>query len=499
MKWFSRRQKEKKPRSGKARDNGALTFDLLYQLSYMSVIAAAGVPRNQIFERSSQLPTRCSQYFKKVEAAHKGLGYDYATACQAVGESIKEEQVKELLLRFSSSLVSGEPEAEFLAREAESLSRSFESAYERKLESLKLWTDAYVSLVLSAVLVMLMGMVSTMIWKIQTLFIVGLVVIAIASTALGIWLIYLMSPRETVVLSWAGSREQKLIHKLAKILLPLALILGALLWISGANIGLALLVIAALAFPIGFISVLDDKKVARRDAEISNFLRSLGGVCAAIGATVREALGRMDLNSLNHLQQQVKRLRTRLLSGVRAKLCWQKFVEETGSELVHRSVGMFYDAISVGGEPEQAGYHASLFASRLALLRARRKTVSLPFQWLCVVMHAATTVLLIFVTEVISIFAGMVGKAEQEMPKMSGGTSVGAFTSFSFSGLDLLQRLVLPLVLIFTVANALAPIIADGGSRWKIIYNLSLTSSISGASLVLLPKLAAMLFRSIQI
>jgi len=325
MKWFSRRQKEKKPRSGKARDNGALTFDLLYQLSYMSVIAAAGVPRNQIFERSSQLPTRCSQYFKKVEAAHKGLGYDYATACQAVGESIKEEQVKELLLRFSSSLVSGEPEAEFLAREAESLSRSFESAYERKLESLKLWTDAYVSLVLSAVLVMLMGMVSTMIWKIQTLFIVGLVVIAIASTALGIWLIYLMSPRETVVLSWAGSR--------------------------GANIGLALLVIAALAFPIGFISVLDDKKVARRDAEISNFLRSLGGVCAAIGATVREALGRMDLNSLNHLQQQVKRLRTRLLSGVRAKLCWQKFVEETGSELVHRSVGMFYDAISVGGEP----------------------------------------------------------------------------------------------------------------------------------------------------
>jgi len=93
----------------------------------------------------------------------------------------------------------------------------------------------------------------------------------------------------------------------------------------------------------------------------------------------------------------------------------------------------------------------------------------------------------------------MVGKAEQEMPKMSGGTSVGAFTSFSFSGLDLLQRLVLPLVLIFTVANALAPIIADGGSRWKIIYNLSLTSSISGVSLVLLPKLAAMLFRSIQI
>ena len=36
--------------------SNVLSFDLLYQLSYMSVIASAGVPRNQIFEHSARIP-----------------------------------------------------------------------------------------------------------------------------------------------------------------------------------------------------------------------------------------------------------------------------------------------------------------------------------------------------------------------------------------------------------------------------------------------------------
>ena len=36
----------------KKRSKAAMSFDLLYQLSYMSVIASGGVPRSQIFERA---------------------------------------------------------------------------------------------------------------------------------------------------------------------------------------------------------------------------------------------------------------------------------------------------------------------------------------------------------------------------------------------------------------------------------------------------------------
>jgi flagellar protein FlaJ len=491
-------RKEKKSGGKSGSQSSTLSFDLLYQLSYMSVVAAAGVPRALIFEHSAQLPCATAEYFRRIELNCRKLKYDYAKACQLVGESAKEEEIKALLLRFSSSLSSGEPEADFLAREAEAQAEAYDNEYGRKLETLKMWTDAYVSLILSAVLVIIMGIVSTMVWKVETAFIVGLAVAAIGTTLLGVWLIYLMAPREITVLHQAGSREQKLVRKLFKLLAPLALVVCGLFALRGANLGWALMMAAALIFPVGFISSVDNKKVIKRDAEVGVFLRSLGGVCAAIGTTVRDAVGRIDLQSINTLRREVRNLHTRLASGIRAKLCWQRFVEETGSELANRSVGMFCDAVEMGGEPERAGYRASLFASKIAMLRARRKTVSSPFRWLCIAMHGAVTMLLVFITEVIGIFGALVAKAEQSMPTVSGSGSLGSLTSFNFSGMELMHSLVVPLVLIFTVANAVAPSIADGGSNYKILHNLAITAAISGASLVFLPTLANMLFKSVQ-
>jgi len=475
-----------------------LSFDLLYQLSFMSVIASAGVPRNQIFARSAKTPCASAEYFRKIELACQRLKYDYAKACRVVGESAKEEEVKALLLRFSSSLLSGEPEADFLVREAEAQAESYHNEYGRKLETLKLWTDAYVSLILSAVLVVIVGVVSTMIWKIEIMFLIALAATSILTTVFGIGLIYSMSPRESTVLSRAGSKEQKLVQKLFRLAAPLAISLCAVIGVLVSNLGAALLIVAAFAFPIGLISQIDDRNVLKRDGEVGSFLRSLGGIAAAIGTTVKDAIGRIDLNSINVLRVPVKHLYTRYLSGIGGKLCWKKFIDETGSEVANRSVGMFYDAIDLGGEPGQAGYHSSLYANRVAMLRARRKTISAPFQWLCIAMHGAIVVLLVFITEIITMFGTLVTEAKNAMPSLSGAPSVSTFSSFNFSGLELLNTLVLPLVVVFTLANALAPTIADGGSRYKVLYNLGITAGISGTCLLALPPLANMMFSSIH-
>ena len=475
-----------------------MSFDLLYQLAYMSVIAAGGVPRSQIFERAARLPCSSAEYFNKVELASKKLKYDYATACRLVGETAEEEDIKGLLLRFSSSLLSGEPESDFLSREANAQAEAYENDYGRSLETMKMWTDAYVSLILSAVLVIIIGVVSTMIWKIETTLIIGMAFISVTTAATGVWLIYIVSPKETMVLGWAGSREQKLARKLLRLLLPIGIAIGAILLLMGVNLGWALLALAALVFPIGFVMTSDAKKVSKRDSEVGTFLRSLGGVCAALGTTVNAALARVDLNAINVLRTGVKHLHTRLSAGIRSRLSWEKFIDETGSELANRSVSMFYDTIEMGGAAGEAGYQASVFANRIAMLRARRRTVSVPFQWLCIAMHASIVALLVFITEVIVAFAGMVTKAQETMPGVSGTPAMSSFTSFNISGLELMNSLVLPLVLIFTVANALAPSIADGGSRYKILYNLGITASVSGISLLLLPSMTDVLFKSIQ-
>jgi flagellar protein FlaJ len=475
-----------------------MSFDMFYQLSYMSTIASAGVPRDQIFERSAELQCSSAEYFKRVELARKRLKYDYARACRAVGEPLKEEEIKGLLLRLSSSLISGEPEADFLIREANARAADYENEYGRSLETLKMWTDAYISLVLSAVLVVVIGVVSTMIWKIETLLIVAMAFISVSTTTVGVWLIWLVSPKESTVLHWAGSKEQLLIRKLFKPCLIIAVAIGAFFMLTGQNLGMALLAIAAVVLPVGFITNRDDRKIAKRDDEVGTFLRSLGGVCTALGTTVNSALGRLDLDAINVLRTSVKRLHTRLTAGIRSKLSWRKFIDETGSELANRSVGMFYDAIEVGGSAGHAGQQAAFYADKVALLRARRKTVSGPFRWLCLAMHASIVIILVFITEVIVAFGSMLGTAQDMMPKVSGAPSVTSFSSFNLSGLELMHNMVIPLVFVFTIANAITPSLAEGGSKYKILSNLGMTAAISGISLLVLPMLADSLFTSVS-
>jgi flagellar protein FlaJ len=486
------------PVRGKNGTNRLMSFDLFYQLSYMSTIASAGVPRDQIFERSAELQCSSAEYFKRVELARKRLKYDYARACRAVGEPLEEEEVKGLLLRFSSSLISGEPEADFLVREAKARAEDYENEYGRHLESLKMWTDAYISLVLSAVLVVVIGIVSTMIWRIETSLIIAMAFISVATTTVGVWLIWIVSPKESTILRWPGSDEQKLLHKLFKPTLIAAVVIGAAFMVMGQNLGLALLLISVIVFPIGFIATKDERKIAKRDGEIGTFLRSLGGVCTALGTTVNSALARLDLDAINVLRTTVKRLHTRLTAGIRSKLSWGIFIDETGSELAHRSVGMFYDAIEVGGSAGQAGQQAAFYADKVALLRARRRTVSMPFRWLCLTMHASIVIILVFITEVIVAFGGMVGRAQEVMPQVPGAPSISSLSSFNLSGLDMMHNLVIPLVLVFTIANAITPSLAEGGSKYKILSNLGMTAAISGISLLALPALAETLFQSVS-
>ena len=479
--------------------NRMMSFDLYYQLSYMSTVAAAGVPRDQIFERSAELQCTSAEYFKRVQLARTQLKYDYARACRAVGEPLKEEDVKGLLLRFSSSLISGEPEADFLTREARVRAEDYENEYGRNLEAMRMWTDAYISLILSAVLVVVIGIVSTMIWKIETLLVIAMAFISVATTAVGVWLIWLVSPKESMVLRWPGSKEQKLVARLFKLIMPAAVGVAAVLLVSGQNLGVALIAVAVIVFPLGLITTRDERNIARRDDEVGVFLRSLGGVCTALGTTVGSALDRLDLDAINVLRNAVKNLHTRLGAGIRPRLSWKKFIDETGSELSNRSVGMFYDAIEVGGSAGQAGQHAANYASRIALLRAKRRTIAGPFRWLCMTMHTAVVIILVFITEVIMSFGGMVGQAEANLPKSPGTPALSTLSSFNLDGLEMMHHMVMPLVLIFTIANAIVPSLADGGSKYKILSNLGLTAAISGVCVLVLPSVAHALFASVAL
>ena len=346
----SSERREESPAASSFFSREPLDFDLISQLTHMSAVATAGISRDKLFEGTARLDYSTSRFFRSVHLVAQRLNYDYYRACEIVAETTGTESVENLLLRFATSLSAGEPEDQFLARETEVQLELYGKKYERDMESLRKWTDAYVALMVSTTLIVVISMVSMMIYSMGAGLVVGLACIVLVVTIAASWVIFSVAPHEVKTHHLARkSPEQYQMARLAQILLPVAAAFGAVLGFT-FGMGLALIGSAVVLAPLGYVAFRDDWKVDARDGDIATFLRALGGVMGAVGTTVGEGLSRLNRRSLGALEPHVRRLYVRLGNNISPQLCWLRFAGETGSELVSRSVRIFWDGLRLGGD-----------------------------------------------------------------------------------------------------------------------------------------------------
>jgi len=504
MAWYKfwakgERQGPDKKDSTKSVDKQVLDVDFFCHLSYLAAISTSGISRSGLFEYAAKMPYVSARYFKRAVFVAKAFNHDYAEASRIVGLNTKEPDVKGFLLRLSGALSSGEDIATFLQREAEVSSDSYGNQYERRLETLRKWTDAYVALIMTTAIVTIVAVVSMIIGNVTTAFVLGMSSLTILVTIAGVWLIYRAAPREGKIHSLqVRSKEQNLARHLARLTLPFAVILVVIMLFMKMDLGYALVAAGVCVFPLGMISKIDDAKIDKRDNEVAGLLRSLGGVSQAIGATVNEAMARLDFRSLGSLRGDVNLLYTRLLAGISPRLCWEQFVGETGSEQVKRSVRTFLDGVFLGGEPELVGNSASAFAMKVSLLRAKRGLIESGMLWLAIVMHIVLSVLVVFVYQILVSFTALI---EQVLPGDVGAAALQAtgLPAFGMYGgasaeLDLLHLMVITIVLVLSFANATAIYATSGGHIYKLFFYLGITLGASGAAIVLVPPLVRMMF-----
>lgn len=478
-------------------------YDLVAQLAYMSALATANVGRESLFEKTAELGYSTSGYFHRVHLVAQRLNYDYARACQLVADATDNEVVRSLLLRFSSSLASGEPETVFLARETEITLEQYSRKYERDLESLRKWTDAYVALMVSVTLVVVVSLVSMMIYSVGTLFILGLATVMIGVAVLGDWIIYRTAPVEPKTHRRPEkSRTQDQMFAAARVLLPAGALLGAIVGYV-FSVGGGMVAAGIAVAPVGIMAFLDDRRVDEHDRDVSTFLRSLGSIVGAIGTTVTDGLERLNQRSLASLEQGVRRLHVRLRSGIRPDLCWDRFISETGSELVDRSVSTFWDTIKLGGDPDQIGYLSSLFALKISLLRENRKLVSQTFMYLMVPLHAVLVGILLFVTEVMVVFAVQLNNIQTQAlsdtsPTSTGGIDVTNVLAFASPDIGFIRGFALVVTLVLTVVNTWSPHATAGGHHHKVWLYAAVTLVLSGLALMVVPQVVGGLFSSVS-
>ncbi len=483
-------------------DKKQLRFDLFTHVSYMASLATAKASREVMFTRAAKLNLESSPFFAEINTLVNRLKYDYSEACRAVADRTDIEEVSSLLIRMSGSLASGEDEAEFLTREAAVLAEQYQAEYEQKVESLRKWTDAYAALTVSAGLIVVISMISTMIWTLSPIMILMTAVATIGVMGVGAFILNAASPVEGFARKAGMSAPNQLLAKRLMLLFgPGGALLGALVMLT-AGLGPALIIAGIGLLPGGFIMWRDQRRIAKHDADIATSTRLLGGVTDAIGSTVGDALTKVDRRSLASLEPYFRRLDVRIRASLSPDLAWKRLVSETGSEMVDRTVSIFWDALTIGGNALETGKNAAFFASSISLLREKRSLVANTFMFLVIPLHMAMTGLLMFIVNVMELFSTQL--ADQTAPDLdeTGATipdiaNVSGFNTFANVDFGFLGILVTSVILALTLANALAPHSAAGGHRFRFLFFLGVMMIVSGAMMTAVPPMAESIFSTI--
>jgi flagellar protein FlaJ len=486
-------------------DKKQLAFDLFTHISYMASMATAKASRDVMFSYAARLNLSSTPYFVDINTLVSRLKYDYSEACRAIADRSKDvHAVSSLLLRMSGSLSSGEDEEEFLTREAAVMAELYRAKYETDIESLRKWTDAYSAMIVSAGLIVVVSIISMMIWSLGPGMILMTGTVTMTVAIIGSWTIYLAAPKESYTRT-AGltAPNQKMALKLFKYLVPAGFVIGlAAIAITQGQVGIGFIILGISLLPSGWVINRDSKRLLRIDADIATATRMLGGVTDAIGTTVSDALGKVDRRSLGSLEPYFRRLEVRVRSGITPDRCWDHLIIESGSELIERTINIFWDALTIGGNPLTTGKTAAFFSSEIALLREKRSLVAQTFGYLTIPLHAAMVGLLIFIVNVMQLFASSMlsdtidpNETGAPIPDIANSSGFNTFANVNF---EFLNIIITAVVVVFTIANAVAPWAASGGHRMRVGYQIGVMMIVSGVLMTIIPPLSRMVFATIS-
>ncbi|RPJ54305.1 MAG: archaellar assembly protein FlaJ, partial [Methanobacteriota archaeon] len=331
-------------------ENKKMGADLLFMATYMAAITTSGITRPEIFsytaDRKEFVPTK---YIEKVQFFVKRWNYSYVEGLHNVADKVENEMLQSMLNRYANSIESGVPDEDFLSRELETIRVVYRNNFEQGLEMLKKWGDAYIAMLFSASLVGIIIMISVAIYSpdgIESSLNMSYMIILFISV-MGLSIMYKSVPDDSRShgMPDARSREQGMILRLERLIVPIVITSSILLYLIGGNAGLVFLLIGVMLAPLGLIGFIDDTNIVNRDRDFATFIRALGSVMGGKGITTVYALAEVDRKSLVHLEPLINGVYSKLNLGLNEARSWERFIGESGSNLIYKYMNIFRDSV----------------------------------------------------------------------------------------------------------------------------------------------------------
>jgi flagellar protein FlaJ len=136
-------------------------------------------------------------------------------------------------------------------------------------------------------------------------------------------------------------------------------------------------------------------------------------------------------------------------------------------------------------------------------MRENRKLVSQTFMYLMVPLHAVRIGVLMFVTEVMVIFAIQLNDIQAQAlsttdPTTTGGIDVTNVLAFAAPNIGFLRGFALIVTIVLTIVDTWSPHATSGGHHHKVWLFLAIMMVMSGVALMGIPAVVSGLFESVS-
>jgi flagellar protein FlaJ len=504
-----------KQRLAQVTEDKKMSSDLLFMNTYMASLALANASRPEIFSfAANRSEYISSKYIARVDMFVKKWGYSYAEGLSIVADRTKNVILKSMLDRYANAIDSGVPDDDFLKNELSTVRSVYRSQVEAGLEMVQKWGDAYVAMLLSATVIAVTLMISIAIYSpagIDTTLNVGYAII-LAIGVFGNGLMYQSMPDDPKShgLTNYRSKEQQTIYAMERIIIPLVIVAIVVLGLLGVSAGLIYVLVGILLAPVGIIGFIDDANITLRDTDFSTFIRSFGAVMGGQGTTAVYALNIIDKKSLPALGPLVNSVYSKMNLGLDDKQVWDKFIGESGSNLIYKYLNIYLDTITLGGPPDAIGTVVGSSMLEQTLLREKKDMHARSFIILLIAMHIAMigifvvlyrimVVLTSSVTDMMTKFSEQSAAAGASAGSSMGGVSAGSvlgggmgmFTNFPEKEVGAFVVISLTII---TVSNILAAKIFGGGDRYMFYFYGAIFCTLTGLVLLVGPIAVGLFF-----
>jgi flagellar protein FlaJ len=287
---------------------------------------------------------------------------------------------------------------------------------------------------------------------------------------------------------------------------PVTVILTLLLWFLGVPAGYLFILIGVLMAPLGIIGFIDDHNITLRDNDFTTFIRTLGAVTGGKATTAVYALRSIDHKSFMALEPLINSVYSKMNLGLDERQIWDRFIGESGSDLIHKYLNIYLDTIRVGGPAEPIGKIVGSSMHDQVLLREKKDMLSRSFILMLLPMHIVMAGIFIALFRIMVVLTGSVASMMahfQAAGVAGGGAASGVSMNSAISGsLNMFTNFPEPvmyayvaiILTITTTANIIVAKIVGGGDRYMYYFYTAIFCILTGLMFLIVPMVVGIFF-----